>query len=915
MSLPLRPGLENITSLDRVLEDLLVRFIINCPPEDLSSVERELFHFEEASWFYTDFVRIMNPNLPSMKIKSLSQLFIKLCPLIWKWDIKADEALVKFSKYKKTIPVRGAALFNADLNKMLLVKGTESDSWSFPRGKISKDEDDVDCCIREVDEEIGFDLTTYIDADQFVERTISGKNYKIYIIKAVPEDFPFKPKVRNEIDKIQWFDFKKVTKMVNKSHGGNQYKFYLINSMIRSLSIWVRQQRQIKNDDQLKQFAEEQLKLLLGINKKAEIDPGRDLLNMLHSAVQSNGNTDQTINPSEQQNTSIKAPATASPPDSAEQSNTPLYNNTVIGQYPAGQYPPIFPQAQQSTIRAMGFQPFAPFPFSNGVLPTAVPQMFMMNPPIALQQQASVNSTFPPPKLTTVPSTPNVSSLSKPSLAVSGQNQNSKELLSLLTQKSKPTSAEKESQRNDSADLKDKLSNDSRVLLSILHSKATEQNYSTDNSPQATAHFPEKNSPPQHQPEPLLAPQHTSEPVSNDNIDNYEDFEVGSSDEEDEVEEEQVAKESPSYTSALPQSSHYTTPADNYSNFEDSSGSSSDFESATDGNGGMSESDIEEVELEALNQNNLNDPIISKDILKENAFKNGEVPHNDHISESVRSINGSKLHSTNVSPQPAAPTSLPKPKFKLLKRGEKLDDVIKPKTAFPASQDNITVDEEAIIDEDKVDTTNNELLNMLRRHSEKKGEAPSASHPTTTSNNELLNIIKGNHPAPQSEKDSGHTLLDMLKNPTKSERPSTGQQYSQSSESGELLSLLKGPSKDRAPYHTSTPFQSVNDTTRLPTEGLSSSFESVEASIPGQDLFGVLGNKPAVPTATSMDASAINGMTSRFSNNLSSRASVQSTQSGATDLLNLLKKPTSQSSAEKTDKSASNELLNILHGK
>ena len=141
---------ENVTSVDRVLEDLLVRFIINCPPEDLSSVERELFHFEEASWFYTDFIKLMNPTLPNLKIKSFATRIIKLCPLIWKWDIKADEAMQKFSKYKKSIPVRGAAIFNDKLNKILLVQGTESDSWSFPRGKISKDEDDVMCCIRAV---------------------------------------------------------------------------------------------------------------------------------------------------------------------------------------------------------------------------------------------------------------------------------------------------------------------------------------------------------------------------------------------------------------------------------------------------------------------------------------------------------------------------------------------------------------------------------------------------------------------------------------------------------------------------------------------------------------------------------------------------------------------------------------------
>ena len=47
MSIQLRNGLANQT-LDRVLEDLLVRFVVNVPEEDLSSIERIMFQIEEA---------------------------------------------------------------------------------------------------------------------------------------------------------------------------------------------------------------------------------------------------------------------------------------------------------------------------------------------------------------------------------------------------------------------------------------------------------------------------------------------------------------------------------------------------------------------------------------------------------------------------------------------------------------------------------------------------------------------------------------------------------------------------------------------------------------------------------------------------------------------------------------------------
>ena len=134
MSLPLYRPFETV-SLENAVEDLVVRFILNVPPEDLATVERILFHFEEASWFYTDFVKLMNPYLPNLSIRRFAKIVKDICPLIWNWDITPENALVKFSLYKRTIPVRGAAIFNENLSKILLLKGSKSKYWSFPRGK------------------------------------------------------------------------------------------------------------------------------------------------------------------------------------------------------------------------------------------------------------------------------------------------------------------------------------------------------------------------------------------------------------------------------------------------------------------------------------------------------------------------------------------------------------------------------------------------------------------------------------------------------------------------------------------------------------------------------------------------------------------------------------------------------------
>lgn len=715
MSLPLRPALEDVSSVDRVLEDLLVRFIINCPPEDLSSVERELFHFEEASWFYTDFIKLMNPTLPSLKIKSFAQRVIKLCPLVWKWDIKADEALQKFSKYKKSIPVRGAAIFNQKLSKILLVQGTESDSWSFPRGKISKDEDDVACCVREVREEIGFDLTDYIDEEQFIERNIQGKNYKIFIVKGIPEDFNFKPQVRNEIDKIEWRDFKKMSKTMYKSN----VKYYLINSMMRPLSVWLRRQKHIKNDDQLLQYAEEQLKLLLGITKEENLDPGRDLLNMLHTAVQSK---DEKIEPLQTLQNETAAMATPA---------VPL------------QSPPIAFQ-QQHFPPLMGFQPFAPFPYVNGNLPFLNPHMVpSVGHPNGFMQMnnPTINASTPEP-----------SSLAKPVLAQeqsSNGTSTSKQLLDLLKTKKKdspkitvlkrPTEAEEKLNVNSNI-------SDSQSLLNILKNPMQQSLNESKLSDQ---------------PKTLPARAIEEEASLQDEMtdDAYEEFESSSEEEGQEQEK----------------------------NVEQGYDTHNDYDSS-------SEEEEEEEEEKVQNmqkEEKLPASSFNQDLLKENNFKPNEVPHLDEHSESMRSMDGTQLSAEKLKP---------KPKFKLLRRGENIDDIMPNENSTEQPADVSQLKESAT----SAPENSNPLLELLRKpHASSKAES---TWPNFTPDNkqtpeeELLAMVNKNRlnfPAPEvpavQESSGSAQLLSMLKSNKLNNlhSPTVSNEPSPQSASADLLNILK----------------------------------------------------------------------------------------------------------------------------
>lgn len=728
MSLPLGHPLENATSLDRVLEDLIVRFIINCPPEDFSSVERELFHVEEASWFYTDFVTLMNPNLPNMRIKSFAQHVIKLCPLVWKWDVKADQALKKFSQYKKSIPVRGAAIFNKSLTKLLLVKGTESDSWSFPRGKISKDEDDVDCCIREVQEEIGFDLTDYIDEDQFIERNIQGKNYKIFLVSGVPEDFDFKPKVRNEIEKIEWRDFRKLSRSIHKTN----VKYYLVNAMIRPMTLWVKRQKGNKDEDQLKAHVEEQLKLLLGIKKEETADPGRELLNMLQNAV---SKPDEPA----QQETQPQAPPPLQPP--------PMSSGPFM--VPPPQFHQQFP--------FMGFQPFAPFPFHNGL--SAPPGVA---PPSSSGTQM-VETQAPP--------TPSLNVFAKPTVAEEEEKSSaapSKVLLDLLNQKNE----QKQSQEKP----KIKLLKRGEVLENQTTTNNTEQDSQTinDNKSNASALLdvlrrPSKSAQErdtelsgktQSIPEPYQSINHnlksddfnnsilsSSTEESSTNVDEYEDFESSSSEEEgDQLEEEENAEE---VEEAIEQD--------------------------------------EEHKLEQLEKTEKSSGVENQEALKQNFFTTGSVPHVDARNVSDLSTGGvADLKSIK---------SQAKPKIKILKRGETLKDI-----AFESqnpSEASAAENEPAFSHQQD----SKELLNMLKKsqmlameevqQSLEKARLLNAPEPSRQTNISIL-----------SEPNHQSVAFETSISPQTSHATPLAGGYStnegnidkKTSDSADLLSLLKRPS-------------------------------------------------------------------------------------------------------------------------
>ncbi|KAK7208023.1 Dcp2, box A domain-containing protein [Myxozyma melibiosi] len=251
-------------TLDEVLDDLSVRFIQNCPPEELTSVERVCFQAEEAHWFYEDFIRAENPQLPSLSQKNFTARIFTHCPLLRKWSDVHEQAFADFMQYKTRVPVRGAILLNKNLDKCILVKGWKSSaSWGFPKGKINKGEPDEDCAIREVIEETGYDVSALLKKEDYINITIREQQLRLYIIAGVPMDAAFEPQTRKEISKIEWFKLSSLPTYGDSrdaaaaiKNGQASKKFYMVAPFMKQLLRWVNEHKPPKPAKKTVTYAE-----------------------------------------------------------------------------------------------------------------------------------------------------------------------------------------------------------------------------------------------------------------------------------------------------------------------------------------------------------------------------------------------------------------------------------------------------------------------------------------------------------------------------------------------------------------------------------------------------------------------------------------------------------------------------------
>ena len=221
--------------LSEVLDDLAMRFVVNCPPEEQESFERLLFQVEAAFWFYEDQYREIWPrSFPVLNLLTFSEQLFKSCPLLKPFQKRTKEIYEAFTTYKRQIPTCGAMLLNEDRTKLLLVKSYNGKAWGFPKGKIDKDEDKVDCAVREVFEEVGYDMSEKVDANIYIETQWQQQTIRLYIVPGVPDDTAFRTRTKKEIGDITWHKIKEIPTTKDDAKDAKS-KFWMVQPFIVKL--------------------------------------------------------------------------------------------------------------------------------------------------------------------------------------------------------------------------------------------------------------------------------------------------------------------------------------------------------------------------------------------------------------------------------------------------------------------------------------------------------------------------------------------------------------------------------------------------------------------------------------------------------------------------------------------------------
>lgn len=227
------------SAVEAAFEQLSLRFFLNLPQDELNSFDRIFFQLSQAWWFYEDFLREENDKLPQLDLRLFCEQFFHECDVLKPFLDNFESCFKEFQKYVGRVPVYGCILLNPAMTKCLLVKGWSGRYWGFPKGKIDHSESDVDCAIREVREEIGYDVSAQLSPNDRLVTKVNGKEVTLFVVTGVNEDSKFATNTIKEISEIKWFSLKALS---NKNSSKQRKKYFQVIAFLPKLKDWIQKQ-------------------------------------------------------------------------------------------------------------------------------------------------------------------------------------------------------------------------------------------------------------------------------------------------------------------------------------------------------------------------------------------------------------------------------------------------------------------------------------------------------------------------------------------------------------------------------------------------------------------------------------------------------------------------------------------------